>query len=115
MNGNLGQLTVNRGITLGPTGFIDVGNDLTGPLSVSTNVTLNGGHIDIGRDLSGAVSIGGNLTINDGGQLDVTRNLGTAAASSASPATASTTSTAAASTTTPRSKRRRRRLRIPGT
>ena len=99
VNGNLGQLTVNRGITLGPTGFIDVGNDLTGPLSVSTNLTLNGGHIDIGRDLSGAVSIGGNLTINDGGQLDITRNLGSAAASSASAATPSPTSTAAASTT----------------
>jgi hypothetical protein len=99
VNGNLGQLTVNRGITLGPSGFIDVGNDLTGPLSVATDLTLNGGQIDIGRDLSGAVSIGGNLTINDGGQLDVTRNLGTAAASSANAATTSPTSTAASSTT----------------
>ena len=91
VNGNLGQLTVNRGISLGPTGFIDIGTDLTGSLSVATNVALDGGQINIGRDLGGAVTIGGNLTIDDGGQFHVTRNLGTAAAS--------TTSTAAASTT----------------
>jgi hypothetical protein len=92
VNGNLGQLTVNRGITLGPAGFIDIGNDLTGTLSVSTNLTLNGGHINIGRDLSGTVTVGGNLTINDGGQLNVTRNLGGAAASASSAPAASTTS-----------------------
>ena len=81
VNGNLGQLTVNRGIDLGPTGYIDIGNDLTGSLSVTSNLTLDGGQINIGRDLSGTVSIGGNLTIDDGGQLHVTRNLGTATAS----------------------------------
>jgi hypothetical protein len=102
VNGNLGQLTVNRGITVGPTGFIDVGNDLTGALSVATNVTLNGGQIDIGRDLDGAFSIGGNLTINEGGQIKVTRNLGTTAASSTttSPTSSSSGASASASSTT---------------
>ena len=75
-NGNLGQLTINRGIDLGAAGCIDIANDLTGSLSVSTNLTLSGGQINIGRDLAGAVSVGGNLTIADGGHLDVTRNIG---------------------------------------
>ncbi len=100
VNGNLGQLTVNRGIDLGPTGFIDVANDLTGSLSVSTNLTLNGGQISIGRDLSGTVTIGGNLTINDGSKFSVARNLGSAAASSASATPASTTAGATTSPTT---------------
>jgi len=97
VNGNLGQLTINRGIDLGAAGYIDIGNDLTGSLSVATNVTLTGGQINIGRDLAGAVTIGGNLTINSGGQLHVTRNIG---ASSASTPAASTSSGASTSPTT---------------
>jgi len=97
VNGNLGQLTVNRGIELGPTGFIDIGNDLTGSLSVSTDVTLDGGQINIGRDLSGPVTIGSNLTIDDGGKLDVTRNLGTSAASTTSASSTSATSASSGS------------------
>ena len=49
VNGNLGQLTVNRGIDLGPTGLIHIDNDLTGSLSVATNLTLDGGQINVGR------------------------------------------------------------------
>ncbi len=76
--GNLGQLTINRTVTLGSTGFVNVTNDLTGSLSTTQNVTLNGGRISIGRDLSGSVTIGGNLTLNNGGQFSVGRNQGAA-------------------------------------
>lgn len=92
INGNLGQITINRGIDLGPAGRINVSNDLTGSLAVSRDVTLAGGQIDIGRDMDGPVTIGGSLTINDGGQFSVTRNLG---ASTASPTTSTSTTSAA--------------------
>ena len=76
INGNLGQLTVNRGIDLGTSGHIRVSNDLTGSLTVAGDVVLGGGQINIGRDLAGAVSIGGDVTIDDAGLLSVGRNLG---------------------------------------
>jgi hypothetical protein len=75
VNGNLGTLTVNRGVDLGPTGLIDVTNDLTSAFSVSRNVTLQGGQIKIERDMAGAVTIGGNLAVYDGGLFSVGRNL----------------------------------------
>ena len=84
VNGNLGQLTVNRTVTLGSSGHINVTNDLTGSLSVMQGgVTLNGGNIWIGRDLSGSVTIGGGLNLNNGGQFFVGRNLGAATSTTA--------------------------------
>jgi len=83
VNGNLGQLSVNRGIDLGPAGQIDVSNDLTGSLSINRDLTLDGGQIKIGRDLSGTVSIGGNLTLTNSAQFTVGRNLGATAAMAA--------------------------------
>ena len=77
--GNLGQLTVNEGISLGRTGQIYVSNDLTGSLSVTRDVSLDGGILSVGRDLSGTVTIGGNLALADGGRLTVGRNLGATA------------------------------------
>jgi hypothetical protein len=91
VNGNLGQLTVNRTVNLGKTGHINVTNDLTGAFSVTRDVALDGGQITVGRDLSGTVSIGGNLTVDDGGQFSVMRNLGGSAASPSSSATAGAT------------------------
>jgi len=91
VNGNLGQLTVNRGIDLGPNGYIDIANDLTGTVSVATNLTLDGGQVNIGRDLSGTVNIGGNLTIDDGGQFHVARNLGGTGSPASSTSSAGTT------------------------
>ena len=76
VNGNLGQLTVNRNITLGPNGRIDVMNDLTGSFSVTGDVVLSGGWIGIGRDLTGTLAIGGSLMASNGGQFLVGRNLG---------------------------------------
>jgi hypothetical protein len=84
--GNLGQLTVNQGISLGKTGRIYVSNDLAGSLSVTRDVDLNGGHIIVGRDLSGSVALGGNVALTDDGQFIVGRNLG-ATASTASAGT----------------------------
>ncbi|MGO9917236.1 MAG: hypothetical protein ACLQIB_21370 [Isosphaeraceae bacterium] len=83
VNGNLGQLSVNRGIDLGPTGQISVSNDLTGSLSITRDLTLAGGQINIGRDLTGTVSIGGNLSASNGGQFSVGRNLGATATGAA--------------------------------
>lgn len=76
VSGNLGQLTVNQSVNLGPGGHIRVSQDLTG-LSVVGNVTLNGGQIDIGRDLTGQVIVG-DLTVLNGGQFLVARDLGAA-------------------------------------
>ena len=92
MNGNLGQLTVNRGIDLGPHGFIDIANDLTGSLSVANNLALDRGQINIGRDLSGTVTVGGNLTIDYGGQFHVGRNVGTFGATTSGASAGSTAS-----------------------
>jgi hypothetical protein len=95
VNGDLNQLTINRGIDLGKAGRIDVSEDLTGSFSVNLDVTLQGGQIDIGRDLSGTATIGGNLTITDGGQFSVGRDLGsTTIASSGSATSGSGSSTA---------------------
>lgn len=75
-NGNVGQITVSRGISLGPSGHINVGNDLTGSLSVAGDVTLAGGQVSIGRDLAGGMNVGGLVTISNGGALRVGRNIG---------------------------------------
>ncbi len=96
VNGNLGQLTINRGIDLGQTGRINVSNDLTGSFSVARDVTLAGGQIDIGRDMDGPVAIGGSLTIDDGGQFSVIRNLGASTASTTTSASTASSSGAAA-------------------
>ena len=78
--GNLGQLAVNRTITLGSTGLINVTNDLTGSVSVMQgDVNLDGGVFSVGRDLSGTVTIAGNLDLTNGGQFTVGRNLGATA------------------------------------
>jgi len=76
VKGNLGQLTVNRGIDLGQTGRINVSNDLTGTFSVTRDVALEGGQVNIGRDLAGPLTVGGSLKVEDGGQFSVARNLG---------------------------------------
>ena len=88
IDGNLGQLSVNRSIDLGQSGRIIVSNDLTGSLSVSQDLTLAGGQIEVGQDLAGSVTIGGSLAVADGGQFSVGRNLGLGGAGTASPATA---------------------------
>ncbi len=77
--GNLGQLTVNQGIDLGKTGQIYVSNDLTGSLSVTRDVDLDGGQIVVGQDLNGSVALGGNLALADDGRFVVGRNLGATA------------------------------------
>ena len=74
--GNLGQLSVNRGISLGTRGRIDVSNDLTGSFSVARDVAVAGGRIDFGRDLSGTVAIGGNLALADGASSPLDAILG---------------------------------------
>jgi hypothetical protein len=81
--GNLGQFTVNQGISLGKTGLIYVSNSLTGSLSVTRDVNLAGGRIIIGQDLNGSVAIGGDLALTSGGQLAVGRNLGATASGAA--------------------------------
>ena len=83
INGDLGQLSVNRNVTLGKTGQIEVSNDLTGSFSVTGDVVLDGGRFGIGRDLSGTFSIGGSLMASDGGQFLVGRNLGSTASMAA--------------------------------
>ena len=77
--GNLGQLTVNQGITLGKTGQIYVSNNLTGSLSVTRDVDLNGGKFVVGQDLNGSVALGGSLALANDGQFTVGRNLGATA------------------------------------
>ena len=51
--GNLGQLTVNQGVTLGSSGHIRVASDLTGAVTVAGNIALNGGDVSVGRDATG--------------------------------------------------------------
>ena len=86
ISGNLGQLSVNRGIDLATAGHINVSNDLTGSLSITRDLTLAGGQINIGQDLTGTVSIGGNLSESNGSQFSVGRNLGSAASTTGSSA-----------------------------
>jgi len=83
VNGNLGQLAVNQGISLGNTGLIDVSANLTGSLTVPRDLNLAGGRIFIGQDLSASVAIGGNLAISNNGQFTVGRNMGATATGAA--------------------------------
>ena len=83
INGNLGQLTVNQGISLGNNGLIDVSGNLTGALTVPRDLNLAGGRMVIGQDLSGSVTIGGNLAISNHGQFIIGRNLGATATGAA--------------------------------
>jgi hypothetical protein len=83
VSGNLGQLTVNQGVNLGPSGHLRVSNDLTGAFSVGGNVALDGGQIAFGRDLTGQFTVGGDLTLLNGGQFNVGRDLGSASGTGA--------------------------------
>ena len=83
VNGNLGQLTVNQGISLGSHGLIDVSGNLTGALTVPKDLDLAGGRIIIGQDLSGTVAIGGNLALSNNAQVNIGRNLGATASGAA--------------------------------
>lgn len=83
VTGNLGQLIINRGISLGQRGWVNITNDLTGSLSVAGDVVLSGGKFIIGRDLSGSIAIGGSLALTAGARFAVGRNLGATATGAA--------------------------------
>jgi hypothetical protein len=63
--GNLGGLTAGS-IALGPSGAINVGQNLTGPLQAGT-IALNGGSITISNDANGAIALTGTSADATGG------------------------------------------------
>ena len=94
--GDLGGLTAG-GVTLGPTGAINIGHSLTGAMHVGA-IALNGGTISIGtdatapisatsitlahngtfrvgRDVDGGITVADNVTLDTGGTIKVGRQL----------------------------------------
>lgn len=72
--GDLGGLHVAGIVSLNPSGHINVGGNVTGPLKVDGRLVLNGGQINVGNSDSGGINVGA-LTIQNGGALNVRNSL----------------------------------------
>lgn len=70
--GGLSSLSVGA-IDLGPNGHVDIGGDLTGPLSIGA-LEIDGGRFDVGEDLTGNVSVG-SVDVAEGGRFSVGRDV----------------------------------------
>ncbi|HZW31038.1 MAG TPA: hypothetical protein VFF52_10045, partial [Isosphaeraceae bacterium] len=73
IDGDLGEMSVSS-VVLGPTGHVEIADDLTsGAVTIGT-MTLDGGRFAIGRDALEPVTIQGNVTILRDGQLAIGRD-----------------------------------------
>ncbi len=75
VDGNLGSLTTNGDLRLGPAGVLFVSGDFVGPIEVGGSFIVDGGLFGVGRDLVGEFSVDGDAITDRGGLIYVARDL----------------------------------------